>query len=208
MKDAQQHESDREVTRGGGIDEDAGLVRRAARGDRQAFRAIVERHQGRVYRLALGLLANHGDAQDVVQEVFIRAYRSLKWFRGESGLGTWLYRITLNATRDLQRRRRWVILGSSVGLVPESQELVEWRADANPERSAASRQVSRDVRRALDALSKTERRVFVLRHVEQLSVKEAAEVLGRAEGTVKNLLFRALRKLRPLLDEHRPRKES
>ena len=182
---------------------DSLLVDRARAGDRQAFRAIVERHEADVLHLALGLLSHRHDAEDVVQEVFIRAYRSLESFRGDAGLGTWLYRITINASRDHQRREKWKAFQVSLGLSPASDRVAEGRPDADPERSALSREVNRDVARAMGRLSPAERRVFVLRQLRQLSVRETAEVLGRAEGTVKNLLFRALAKLREELRGHR-----
>ncbi|MCZ6507549.1 MAG: sigma-70 family RNA polymerase sigma factor [Acidobacteria bacterium] len=187
---------------------DLDLVARARQGDRPAFREIVDRHQADVFHLALGLLARREDAEDVVQEVFIRAYRSLKSFRGEAGLGTWLYRITMNASRDHQRRHKWMALQESLGVVPDSARWADRHPDTDPERSTASREVRRDVGRALERLSATERRVFVLRHLRQLSVRETAQVLGRAEGTVKNLLFRALRKLRAELAAHRRVEET
>lgn len=188
--------------------DDLQLLERARSGERSAFREIVERHQANVYHLALGLLARPEDAEDVAQEVFVRAYRSLDRFRGEAALDTWLYRITLNASRDHQRRARWQAFQESLPIAAYAELWRDPRADADPERRASSKQVREDVEQALGSLSAAERRVFVLRHLRQLSVRETAEVLGRAEGTVKNLLFRALRKLRRQLAGHRPSEAS
>ena len=180
------------------------LVERAQQGDREAFRQLVESHQDDVYYLALGLLRNRNDAEDVVQDVFIKAYKSLDRFRGQSGLGTWLYRVTLNACRDHQRKGRFTALQQSLGLIPRSEaHWVEKRPDADPERSTRSGELREDIARAVGRLSPSERSVFVLRQFNQLSIRETAEVTGRAEGTVKNLLFRALRKLQEDLAIHR-----
>lgn len=188
------------------IDPDAEteLLDRARRGDREAFRRLVEAHQANVYYAALGLLRHSDDAEDVVQEVFIRAYKSLHRFRGRARLATWLYRVTLNACRDHQRKRRFAALQQSLGLLGDSESRwVEERADANPERSTASLRLRDDVDEAVQRLSPSERDVFVLRQIEQLSIKQTAEVTGRAEGTVKTLLFRALRKLQKELAVYR-----
>ena len=185
------------------------LVELARQGDRDAFRQLVERHQDDVYYLALGLLRNPDDAEDVVQDVFIRAYRSLARFRARSRLSTWLYRVTLNACRDFQRRRRFAALQESIGLVPRAESRwVEERADADPERAAASGEMRQEVARAVGRLSPAERDVFVLRQYNQLSIRETAEITGRAEGTVKNLLFRALRKLQQELAGYREAEEA
>ncbi len=173
------------------------LLERAREGDRDAFRQLVERHQNDVFYLALGLLRHREDAQDVVQDVFIKAYRSLSRFRGDAGLATWLYRVTLNACRDHQRKGRFMKLQRSLGLMAEPEaRWVEERPEANPERLTTSGRLRKDLARALKRLSPAERDTFVLRQFNQLSIRETAHVTGRAEGTVKNLLFRALRKLR------------
>lgn len=190
-------------------DGEAALVERARQGDRGAFRQIVETHQGDVYYLALGLLRHPEDAEDVVQDVFIRAYKSLGRFRAEASLGTWLYRVALNACRDHQRKRRFASLQQSLGLFTEPESRwIERRADADPERGAASTRIAADVDRALEQLSPAERKVFVLRQYNQLSIKETARVIGRAEGTVKNLLFRALKKLQKELAVYREAGEA
>lgn len=185
------------------------LLESARRGDRGAFRRIVERHQDDVFYLALGLVRNREDAQDVTQDVFIRAYKSIGRFRGDSGLGTWLYRVTLNACRDHQRKGRFMKLQQSLGLVAEEDSRwVEQRPDADPERLTVAGQLREDLARALQRLSPAERDTFVLRQFNQLSIRETSQVTGRAEGTVKNLLFRALTKLRKELAVHREAEEA
>lgn len=185
------------------------LVERARRRDRDAFRQLVERHQDDVFYLALGLLRNRDDAEDVVQDVFIRTYKTLGRFRGQARLSTWLYRVTLNACRDWQRKRRFATLQESLGLVPRAESRwVEERADADPERAAASGEMRQEVARAVRRLSPAERDVFVLRQYNQLSIRETAAITGRAEGTVKNLLYRALRKLQKDLAVYREAEEA
>lgn len=185
------------------------LVERARQGDREAFRQLVQRHQDDIYYLALGLLRHRSDAEDVVQDVFIRVYKTLGRFRGQARLGTWLYRVTLNACRDHQRKSRFAALQQSLGLIPEPEaRWVEKRPDANPERATRSGELRQDIARAVGRLSPSERSVFVLRQFNQLSIRETAEITGRAEGTVKGLLFRALRKLQEDLAVHRGAEET
>ena len=185
------------------------LVKNACQGDRNAFRQLVERHQADVFYLALGLVRNREDAQDVVQDVFVKAYKSLSRFRGDSGLGTWLYRVTLNVCRDHQRKGRFMRLQQSLGLVAEPESRwVDERPDADPERLTASGRLREDLAQALERLSPAERDTFVLRQFNQLSIRETATVTGRAEGTVKNLLFRALRKLQQELAVYREVEEA
>ncbi len=193
----------------GGTMDESRLLERAREGDRDAFRQLVERHQNDVFYLALGLLQHREDAQDVVQDVFIKAYKSLSRFRGDSGLATWLYRVTLNACRDHQRKGRFMKLQRSLGLIAEPEtRWVEKRPEADPERLTTSGRLRQDLARALKRLSPAERDTFVLRQFNQLSIRETARVTGRAEGTVKNLLFRALRKLRQELAVYRDAEEA
>lgn len=178
------------------------LVERARQGDRNAFQQIVESHKEQVFQLALGMTRNHHDAEDMVQEVFLKAYRSLQRFRGQAKLSSWLYRITFNTCHDARRRQR-PEESRSLAEAGEAAtlQLAEESPMADPHRRSESQQIGHRVRSALGQLTTAERSVFVLRHYNQLSTREAAEALDRAEGTVKNLLFRALRKLRDELGE-------
>lgn len=181
---------------------DLELVRRARQGDREAFRQIVEGHKQKVYALAYGLTGQAEDAEDAVQEVFLKAYKSLDRFRGDARLGSWLYRITVNVCSDQRRRRRPLALVA----MGQDEELkaVEERPSADPERRAEADHIRRHLDRAVAQLTPAERSVFLLRQYHELSTREAASILGRAEGTVKNLLFRALRKLRQELRIYDP----
>ena len=176
------------------------LIEHAAGGDREAFRAIVEAEADRVYSIALGLMRDHHDAEEVVQEAFLRAYKALDRFRGEAALSSWLYRITVNVAQDhLRRRRRWLQRLVSSDPLPEP---AEQNPGSDPERLAAGSQIRSDIDRAMFSLSDRERTIFILRHDAGLKISEIAVILGRAEGTVKSLLHRAVHKLRTDLAHH------
>jgi RNA polymerase sigma-70 factor (ECF subfamily) len=172
------------------------LVERARSGDRQAFRTIVETHQGQVYRLALALTRDHHDAEDLVQDVFIKAYRSIGSFRGDAALATWLHRLTVNAASSAARRRRVRPTDPMVDGRGEPLALPDERPAGDPARRAEGRAIKAAVDAALHRLSPAERTVFLLHHDGELPLAEVARATGRADGTVRNLLFRAVRKLR------------
>lgn len=181
------------------------LIERAQRGETAAFRELVERHHKTVYFLALDLCGHHHDAEDLSQEVFLKAYRYLPNFRGEARFSSWLYRITMNCFMDTRRRKRLQTLpfpGDAPGENhPPELSLPDPAAD--PGASARSDELQRHIRRALDRLSPRERSVFVLRHYQELPLKEIAEMLEIAEGTVKALLFRAIKRLQKELAFYR-----
>ena len=165
-----------------GSDPDAPLVRRAQRGDRLAFERLVDRHQHRLFTLAARTLGSRDEAEDAVQEAFVRAWRNLGSFRGNALFSTWLYRICVNAAHDLRERR-----------VPEPAEVVDTAAD--PRDRYVDRELSGDLQRALAELDDDQRRTIVLCDVLGCSYAEAAQALDVAEGTVKSRLFRARREL-------------
>jgi RNA polymerase sigma-70 factor (ECF subfamily) len=175
------------------------LVRRAVAGDRAAFRQLVERQAPTIFRIALGLVRSHHDAEEAVQETFLRVWRALPRFRGEAGFESWVHRIAVNAAHDQLRRR-----GRRSREAPAAPEAhpVTISPDPDPERQALSRRLRVDIDRAVLRLTPAEREIFVLRHDAGLSLAEVARALGRAEGTVKSLLFRAVRKLRAELAEY------
>ena len=181
------------------------LIDRAQQGDGDAFRQLVERSNRTVYRLAYDLTGNRHDAEDLSQEVFVRAYRALPGFRREAKWSTWIYRITVNICLDHREAR--------------SGKRVEYREDIDDElpldagRSAAAimpdteteaGMIHEHIERALGRLSPKERSVFVLRHYHDLPLREIAETMQIAEGTVKSHLFRALQRLRRELAFYRP----
>jgi len=176
------------------------LIQRLALGDRSAFRELVETHKKKVYFLALDMVGNPADAEDVSQEVFLRVFRSFKTFNQDARLGAWLYRITYNASIDHLRKR-------AVTPEPMADEALEagFRSHpqiAEPQASldpavAAERGLLQDrIEKALGNVSPREKAVFLLRHYEDLSLREIAESLELTVGSVKSYLFRAVRKLR------------
>jgi RNA polymerase sigma-70 factor (ECF subfamily) len=166
-----------------------------------AFRELVERHKRRVYYLALDLTGNHHDAEDLSQEVFIKAYRALDRFRGDAQLQTWLYRITVNTYLNMRRKKALLFMKLRDSFADTRLEPEDGAAPGDT--GAEKRVVQQHIERAMKALSPKERSAFVLRHYHDLSLKDVAEAMEVAEGTVKSLLFRAVQKLRKELAFYR-----
>lgn len=175
-------------------DDDATLVARAKRGDDDAFRRLVERHQATVARTVFGMLGAGDDADDVGQETFVRFYQALDSFRGESSVRTYLVRIAmscaLNALRS-QRRRDQRFIRDDVAL--------DAAADPATKTAIGDDGQAQRIRDALDQLNPEHRAVVVLRLLEERSTKESAELLQIPEGTVLSRLSRAIRQLRVTL---------
>lgn len=168
------------------------LIHRAQSGDSAAFRALVERSKVHVYRLAYDMTGNRHDAEDLSQDVFVKAYRSLHTFRGDAKWSTWLYRITMNACHDHREAATRKTMNTR-----ESFDELELPADTTarpvpPDRAAAARILGSHIEKALGRLSERERAVFTLRHYHDLPLKEIARTLEITEGSVKSYLFRAL----------------
>ncbi len=182
--------------------EDDDLIREAQRGQRSAFDALVRRYDQSVLRLALHMLGNEQDAQDVHQEAFIKAYRHLGNFRFECSFYTWLYRIVTNLCLDQLRRRKSrredpsTVLDSSGDEMDLMANITDDRAMANPAKELDRRVMSLQIGEALDKLTPRERTVFELKHYQGLKLRTIGEMLNTTEETAKNTLFRATRKLR------------
>lgn len=175
---------------------DKDLVEKTSQGDLAAFRAIVDEHKKTVFRLAFDMTGNRHDAEDISQEVFLKAFRSLGRFRGESKMSTWLYRITVNACYDHRSKKAWTSMKPTDSLEEKNgNPLFHEHASHNPQTSAESRDIQGHIDRALEKLTARERSIFVMRHYSDLSLKEIAAVLKISEGTVKSMLFRALKRL-------------
>ena len=173
------------------------LIIRAQRGETEAFRDLVERSKINVYRLAFDLTGNHHDAEDVSQEVFVKAHRGLPGFRGNAKWSTWLYRITVNTCYDHRSTpsRKRMEYRDNIGTDDAEGEHIDGLDTSSPDRAAEASMIQRNIERALGKLTKQERSVFVLRHYHDLPLKEIADTLKIAEGTVKSYLFHALRRL-------------
>jgi RNA polymerase sigma-70 factor (ECF subfamily) len=180
------------------VDEERLLIQQAQQNDMQALRKLVERHRQNVYFLALDLCGNRQDAEDISQEVFLKAFRSLKKYRGEAKFGSWLYRITVNCAIDIKRRKKLHTLSIH-------EQTAEYEHPANislrdenapdPLELTQGSALQKHIRQALNRLSSRERMVFVLRHYQDLPLREIGDMLEIAEGTVKALLFRAIKRL-------------
>jgi RNA polymerase sigma-70 factor (ECF subfamily) len=179
---------------------DRDLVEAAKGGDSEAFGAFVRRHQRRVFRLALHLLQNTAEAEDVAQEAFVRAYGALDRFDGRSEPFTWLYRITVNLSLNAIRSRKTRRAGTTTDDPRIEAALVERRPGlADPARQATDRELAMALCDGVDALSETLRTTLVLVAVDGMSHAEVSQVLGCPEGTVAWRVHEARRKLREFL---------
>ncbi len=177
---------------------EAELLARMRRGDAGAFAVLMRLNNRRLYRLARGILRDDDEAEEAVQEGYVRAFTHLEGFKGEASLATWLARIVVNEALGRRRRRR--VLSSSL-VEPSAQQEQDGLDATSPEQAAARREIRRIVERAIDGLPRSFRTVFVLRAVEQLSIKETAALLDIREETVKTRFHRANRLLRGSLGE-------
>jgi RNA polymerase sigma-70 factor (ECF subfamily) len=176
---------------------DAELVAMALRGDPGAFDAIVERHRRNVYHVCYRFVGNHEDASDLSQEVFLRAYRGLSRFKGQSALGTWLYRIAVNVSLNRVSVKR-----------PASEPLdarahVDTRTESAADRVLRGERAER-VRAAIAKLPRKQRASLILRVYQEMSHQEIADALGSTVGAVKANVFHALQNLKKLLEEGAP----
>ncbi len=181
------------------------LIERAQAGDTGAFRRLVERHQRRAFAVALALVRDEDDARELVQDAFLRAYRSLPTFQGGSSFFTWLYRIVTNLGIDLLRKP-----GRQTGEVDESQLDSDNRVDldvpfigrldgADPADVVRRREIAARLQIALDALPSYHRAVIVMREIDGLSYEEMGQVMGVTKGTIMSRLFHARQKLQRAL---------
>src|SRR5438067_2928267 len=178
---------------------DAAAVSRARGGDADAFRLLVDRHATAVFRVAYRMTGNEHDADDVVQETLLRAYRQLGRFEERANFGTWLHRIAINCSLDLLRARGRA--DKHYGGDPEEAELTGVaKAEAEQDRLLLSAELQEQVKAAMQRLSGNERTAFVLRHFEGMPVEEIGKTLGIQVNAAKHTIFRAVRKLRESLE--------
>jgi RNA polymerase sigma-70 factor (ECF subfamily) len=186
------------------VPDDSELLRFAREGDATAFDTLIRHHDRFLYRVARSILLDDFEAEDVVQETFIKAFKGLVNFRGEASLSTWLTRIAINEALARKRRRRHTV----------ELEALQYRRNAqiepspimasvqDPQLTAAQNQIRKLLERAIDELPDRLRTVFVMRDVEELSTAEVARLLGLGVPTVKTRLHRARRTLREVLGDH------
>jgi len=182
---------------------EAELVRLACRGRGEAFRVLMQRCNQPLFRTARSVMRDESEAEDVLQEAYVRAFQKLDDFRGESSLLTWLTRIVLNEARDRLRKRRTMVELDAVEQAQEAGQVLVFpsgQAAGDPERDAARAEARRLLEHAVDELPEAFRLVFILREVDGRSVEETADSLGVLPATVKTRLHRARRMLRESLD--------
>jgi RNA polymerase sigma-70 factor (ECF subfamily) len=173
----------------------------AKAGDADAFRVLVERHSRPLFRLAYRMTGNEQDAEDMVQETFLRAYRRIAKFDERASFGTWLYRITVNCSLDLVRARKRRSEQSGPAN-PEMDDLMQSlpASSPTPDRMAMSGEARQRIADAMEELSASERTAFVLRHFEGMCIDEVSRVLGCRPGAARHCVFRAVQKLRRALE--------
>ncbi len=181
-------------------DDDREVVRRVQAGDTEAFEALVEKYKRKAFRLAYQVLRDQEEALDVAQEAFIKAFRALPRFKGDSAFYTWLFRITMNLALDRKRQRATRVRSMGTEDVPPE----EWERTAvslapDPEDVAAGAEQRARIRVALDSLSENHRAIIILSDIEGLQYREIAEVLGIPMGTVMSRLHHARKRLREAL---------
>lgn len=183
------------------------LVERVQAGDQEAFGLLVRKYQRKLLRLVMRMVRDPGEAEDVTQEAFIKAYRALPNFRGDSAFYTWLYRIGVNTAKNwlVAHGRRMPTMTDIAGNDSDGiDESILLRDDETPDRVLMSRQIGEAVNTAMDALPEDLRTAISLREIDGLSYEEIAQVMDCPIGTVRSRIFRAREaiavRLRPLLD--------
>jgi RNA polymerase sigma-70 factor (ECF subfamily) len=189
--------------------DDTNLIREAQKGNHRAFEELIRQYDQSVLRLALHLTGSPDDAQDIYQEAFLKAYKSVGNFRFECSFYTWLYRIVTNLCLDHLRKRQ--VRKEDSGVVSDSdgeefnllEQVSDNRAAHNPEHNLLRRELGRKIGKALTRLTVRERMVFELKHYQGLKLRTIGEMLNTTEETAKNTLFRATQKLRLALADMR-----
>ena len=210
-KDAEGSATSGASSRALAVPEDRRLIERAQMGDREAFEILVHRYDRDVLRIALNILHKPEEARDVYQEVFLKVYKNLPRFRFDCSFYTWLYRIVTNTCLDHLRRRNSrpedqspdpaAYLDGDAANADFFDRQQQQGAESDPERRLMGLEIGQRISTALEQLTPRERMVFEMKHYQGLKLRVIGEALGTTEETVKNSLFRAMRKLRVQLEE-------
>lgn len=186
---------------------DRDLVERARQQDLAAYDELIRRYQRKIYQLVYNMTSNREDAEDLTQDVFVKAYQALRHFKGDSSFYTWVYRIAVNRTINyLKKRKR----GAALSLddmdqaVERDPDYVELRARESPVRDASLSELQKKLNEALQTLSEKHRTVVVMHDIQGVPHEEIARVLGCSEGTVRSRLFYARQELQKQLSEFAP----
>lgn len=184
---------------------DAAVVAQVLTGDREAFRVLVDRHSRNIFKAVYRMIGNQEDADEIVQETFLRAYKSLNRFQERSSFYTWIYRIAINRSLDfLSARKPGHVVQISESPEPEQDEVQVASPAPGPERALLSRELKSSIAEAMQRLTPTEKIAFTIRHMEGRSIDDVSEALGVRKVAARNTVFRAMKKLRVALEPMMP----
>jgi RNA polymerase sigma-70 factor, ECF subfamily len=181
---------------------DAAVVAQVLAGDRDGFRVLVERHSRSIFRVAYRMTGSRADAEEIVQETFLRAYKSLGSFELRANFGTWLYRIAVNRALDFLSSKKTQMQNKETYTINDSpdpddaQQVQLPAANPGPDRILLSAEIKKKVAQAMGLLTAAERVAFTMRHMEGQSIEEISQVLNVKASAAKNCVFRAVQKLR------------
>jgi RNA polymerase sigma-70 factor (ECF subfamily) len=187
-------------------DEDQPLVARAQSGDAAAFDELVIKYSPRLYGLIYNMTSNHEDTNDMLQDVFAKAYRAIKGFRGKSSFYTWIHTIAVNMTLNFLKkrgRRYHLSLDDVDASIQNDKEFIELTSTSSPVREADLTELQRRLNESMMKLSEEHRAVVTMFHIQGMPHAEISKILGVSEGTVRSRLFYANRQLQNYLDEFR-----
>ena len=182
---------------------DAAVVAQVLAGDREAFRLLVDRHTRSIYGVAYRMTGNQQDAEEILQETFLRAYKSLHRFELRSSFSTWLYRIAVNRSLDFLKARKMTDayqIADNPATEEDERQIQVPATDPGPERLLLSAEARQKIDRAIGLLSPAERVAFTMRHMEGKSIEEISKALNVRASAAKNSIFRAVQKIRQELE--------
>lgn len=186
-------------------EDDLSLVKRAQQGDVAAYDQLIQRHQGKIYGLIYNMTGNQQDAEDLVQEVFIKGYKVLNRFKAKSTFYTWIYRVAVNRTINFikRRRKRAALSLNDMDLAVENDPAyLELSSRDSPFRDASLSELQENLNKALQTLSEKHRAVVVLHDIQGVPHEEIGQMLGCSSGTVRSRLFYARQQLQAVLGEY------